>query len=71
MQCEFKNSKQSYPMQIKSYKNTKQFRLEQNVLKLYNRAFLFIKMSAYFDSYFLQRKSYKRIISFKKYQGKC
>lgn len=26
-------------------------------------------MSAYFDSYFLQRKSYKRIISFKKDQG--
>lgn len=31
MQCECKNSKQSYPMQIKSYKTQKQFRLEQNV----------------------------------------
>lgn len=62
MQCEFKNSKQSYPMQIKSYKNTKQFRLEQNVLKLYNRAFLFIKMSAYFDSYFLQQERQKNNI---------
>lgn len=46
----------------KILQNTKQFRLEQNVLKLYNRAFLFIKMSAYFDSFLTTKELQKNNI---------